>query len=152
VSSRRLLFIRRFHAKLTDFPDLLLHSHKYGPEAAQATQLLGGSVRNVALVYVDVRGIGRQALLKSTAKGFVKTTLKSGNKILLQAHEKDGNARITMADGEVVQQTVNVEVGTPEVTVTPPAVVGPGVNGATTTEGGYPLEKQELFPNVDKRT
>ncbi len=130
------------------------YSHKYGPEAAQATQLLGGSVRNVALVYVDVRGIGRQALLKSTAKGFVKTTLKSGNKVRLQAHEKNGSAQITMADGEVVQPTVTLEVvESPDLSESamPPATAGPAHHEGL-TEQGYPLEKKELFPNVVQRT
>ncbi|EIW70363.1 hypothetical protein TREMEDRAFT_68017 [Tremella mesenterica DSM 1558] len=58
--------------------------HKFGPEAGKATALVGGSVRNVAVVYIDVRGVGRRALLKSTAKGFVKARLKNGETVQLQ--------------------------------------------------------------------
>jgi len=111
--------------------------HKYGPEAAQATQLLGGSVRNVAIVYVDVRGVGRQALLKRTAKGFVKTTLKSGSKVRLQTQEKGMGGQITMSDGEVVQPTAEIQVEAP----TPPKTPGQTTTPATTAQG-YPLEKK----------
>ncbi|KAG6850407.1 hypothetical protein H0H93_013632 [Arthromyces matolae] len=44
--------------------------HKYGPEAAESSQLLTGTARNVGLVYVDMRGIGRRALLKSAGSTF----------------------------------------------------------------------------------
>jgi spartin len=75
--------------------------HKYGPEAGHATALLGGSVRNVAVVYIDVRGVGRKALLKSSAKGFVKARLKNGEVVKLQGDEHgDG----TVGVGEVERE------------------------------------------------
>ncbi|KAJ7684493.1 hypothetical protein DFH06DRAFT_1155820 [Mycena polygramma] len=46
--------------------------HKYGAEAAQSSVLMAGTVRNVALVYIDMRGIGRRALLRRAGKEFVK--------------------------------------------------------------------------------
>jgi len=51
--------------------------HKYGEEAAQSSLLMAGTARNVGLVYVDMRGIGRRALLKRTARTFVKSRVMS---------------------------------------------------------------------------
>ncbi|KAG6907463.1 hypothetical protein DXG01_008847 [Tephrocybe rancida] len=51
--------------------------HKYGPEAAESSLMLAGTARNVGLVYVDMRGIGRRALLKSAGKQFIKGRLSS---------------------------------------------------------------------------
>jgi len=78
----------------------LTSSHKYGPEAGHATALLGGSVRNVAVVYIDVRGVGRSALLKSTAKGFVKIKLKNGEEVRLQGDGREANG-VEVEAGEV---------------------------------------------------
>ncbi len=76
------------------------YSHKYGPEAGHATALLGGSVRNVAVVYIDVRGVGRRALLKSSAKGFVKARLRNGEEIRLQGEGRE-NAGVQVDAGEI---------------------------------------------------
>jgi len=45
---------------------------RYGPEAAQSSLLMAGTARNVGLVYIDMSGIGRRALLKRAGKNFVK--------------------------------------------------------------------------------
>ncbi|KAJ3929179.1 MAG: hypothetical protein NXY57DRAFT_1056245 [Lentinula lateritia] len=47
--------------------------HQYGSEAAQNTALIAGTVRNVALVYIDMRGVGRKALIKRVGKQYVKS-------------------------------------------------------------------------------
>ncbi|ORY32806.1 senescence-associated protein-domain-containing protein [Naematelia encephala] len=75
--------------------------YKYGPEAGKAAALLGGSVRNVTIVYVDIRGVGRQALLKSTAKGFVKARLKDGQEVQLQGEGREGQDGIEVEAGVV---------------------------------------------------
>ncbi|KAF4578427.1 hypothetical protein EYR36_000234 [Pleurotus pulmonarius] len=46
--------------------------HKYGPEAKESSLMFAGSARNVGLVYVDMRGIGRKAILKQAGMQFVK--------------------------------------------------------------------------------
>jgi spartin len=47
-------------------------SHKYGPVAGDNAALAGGTVRNVVLVYVDVRGLGRRAIVKRAVKTWAK--------------------------------------------------------------------------------
>jgi spartin len=100
--------------------------HKYGAEAGQATALLGGSVRNVAVVYIDVRGVGRRALLKSSAKGFVKARLKNGEVVRLQGDE---HADGTVAVGEVEREDGEVVVGMSEVGKSSSVQVGQGKEG-----------------------
>ncbi|THU96322.1 hypothetical protein K435DRAFT_819454 [Dendrothele bispora CBS 962.96] len=51
--------------------------HKYGAEAAQTSTYMTGTARNVALVYIDVRGMGRKALLKRAGKRYVKNKMSS---------------------------------------------------------------------------
>lgn len=51
--------------------------HKYGPEAAESSLLMAGTARNVGLVYVDMKGIGRRALLRKAGKGYVTGKLRS---------------------------------------------------------------------------
>ncbi|PPQ63343.1 hypothetical protein CVT24_006716 [Panaeolus cyanescens] len=54
-------------------------NHKYGPEAAHSSLLMAGTARNVGLVYIDMSGIGRRALLKRAGKTYVKSKLSSRN-------------------------------------------------------------------------
>ncbi|KAF9066403.1 hypothetical protein BDP27DRAFT_1423925 [Rhodocollybia butyracea] len=51
-------------------------NHRYGSEAAQSTALVAGSVKNVGLVYIDLRGVGRKAIIRKVGKQFVKNQLK----------------------------------------------------------------------------
>lgn len=53
--------------------------HKYGDEARAVAHGLGGSVRNVGLVYVDASGVSRRAVIKSVAKGMVVGRVKKDN-------------------------------------------------------------------------
>lgn len=77
--------------------------HKFGAQAGHATALAGGAVRNVAVVYIDVRGIGRKALLKGTAKGFVKARLANGETVMLQAEGREGMAIQQEGGGQAVE-------------------------------------------------
>jgi spartin len=38
---------------------------------------VSGTARNIALVYIDMRGIGRKALIKKVGKAFVSGQVKS---------------------------------------------------------------------------
>jgi spartin len=50
---------------------------RYGPDAGHSSMLLAGTARNVGLVYVDLAGIGRRALLRRAGIQFVKGRLSS---------------------------------------------------------------------------
>lgn len=84
--------------------------HKFGKDAGELTALIGGSVKNVAVVYIDVAGTGRKAILKSTAKGIIKTRLQSGETVELQA-EGQGNG---MKAGEAESKNGDIVVGMAE--------------------------------------
>ena len=47
-------------------------SHRYGETAGDNAALAASTMRNVVLVYVDMRGFGRKALVKRTAKTWAK--------------------------------------------------------------------------------
>ncbi|KAH7928190.1 hypothetical protein BV22DRAFT_1005393 [Leucogyrophana mollusca] len=49
--------------------------HKYGREAAQSAGLITGTGKNIVAVYIDMRGIGRRAIVKRAGKEFVKARL-----------------------------------------------------------------------------
>ncbi|KAF7323272.1 Senescence domain-containing protein [Mycena chlorophos] len=49
--------------------------HRYGAEAAESSVLMTGTAKNFALVYIDLRGIGRRAILRRAGKEFVKGRL-----------------------------------------------------------------------------
>lgn len=51
--------------------------HKYGPEAAESSLLMAGTARNVGLVYIDMSGMGRRALLRRAGMSFVKGRVQS---------------------------------------------------------------------------
>ncbi|KAI0320297.1 hypothetical protein OF83DRAFT_1239174 [Amylostereum chailletii] len=50
-------------------------AHKYGQEAGNNVRMATGTARNVTLVYVDVRGMGRRAIVKKAAKGWMKSSM-----------------------------------------------------------------------------
>lgn len=54
--------------------------HKYGAEAAESSLLMAGTARNVGLVYVDMQGIGRRALLRRAGMSFVKGRVQGSDK------------------------------------------------------------------------
>ncbi|TIB31082.1 hypothetical protein E3P86_03387 [Wallemia ichthyophaga] len=49
----------------------VMAAHKYGPDAGKAVRGVGDSVHNAAIVYIDVKGVSRKALIKSAGKGAV---------------------------------------------------------------------------------
>lgn len=54
-------------------------THKRGEESGQNAALATGTARNVALVHVDMKGIGRKAIIRRLGKEYARTTLSSGN-------------------------------------------------------------------------
>ncbi|CAE6533955.1 unnamed protein product [Rhizoctonia solani] len=64
--------------------------HRYGPEAGAHTRHLGETVRNVGVVYVDARGVGRRALIKRAGKRVIKGRLGSGKEVVLGDEQTTG--------------------------------------------------------------
>ncbi|KAG7287104.1 hypothetical protein NEMBOFW57_006609 [Staphylotrichum longicolle] len=57
--------------------------HKWGDEAGDISRSVGGGVKNVGLVYIDVTGVSRRAILKSVAKGMVVGHTATGDSIVV---------------------------------------------------------------------
>ncbi|KAG9554541.1 hypothetical protein KCU79_g11372, partial [Aureobasidium melanogenum] len=57
--------------------------HRYGAEAGSITSSLAGGVKNVGLVYIDVTGVSRRAVLKSVAKGMVVGKVRNGGQVIV---------------------------------------------------------------------
>lgn len=57
--------------------------HKWGAEAGEVSRNLGGGFKNVGLVYIDVTGVSRRAVLKSVAKGMVVGKVKGGGQVIV---------------------------------------------------------------------
>jgi hypothetical protein len=79
----------------------------------------------VALVYVDVRGVGRKTLINSGKKGIkgtIKTRLQSGEEITLKA-EEGSNGTVQLGQGQQLAQDLTLQVNSP---ATPSATSPPG--------------------------
>lgn len=63
--------------------------HRWGEEAGQVSKNLGGGFKNVGLVYIDVTGVSRRAILKSVAKGMVVGKVKGGGEIIVGGTESN---------------------------------------------------------------
>jgi spartin len=55
-------------------------------------------VRNVGLVYIDVTGVSRRAILKSVAKGMVVGEVKGGGRVIVGG-QGDENISVTGGNG-----------------------------------------------------
>jgi spartin len=58
-------------------------SHKWGSDAGEVSQTLAGGFKNVALVYIDVTGVSRRAVIKSVAKGMVIGHVSDGREVVV---------------------------------------------------------------------
>lgn len=58
-------------------------SHRWGEQAGSLAGNLGGGVTNVGLVYIDVMGVSRKAVLKSVAKGMVIGKVRGGGQVIV---------------------------------------------------------------------
>jgi spartin len=57
--------------------------HRWGAEAGEAAKHIGGGFKNVGLVYIDVAGVSRRAILKSVAKGMVVGKVAGGGQVIV---------------------------------------------------------------------
>jgi len=83
--------------------------HKWGPEAGEVSRSIGGGIKNVGLVYIDVTGVSRRAVLKSVAKGMVVGRTANGDQIIVGGG--DGGMVTVGADGKEQQQVITAGSG-----------------------------------------
>lgn len=57
--------------------------HRYGSEAGSIAADLAGGVKNVGLVYIDVTGVSRRAVIKSVAKGMLVGRVRGGGDVIV---------------------------------------------------------------------
>ncbi|KAH8723203.1 senescence-associated protein-domain-containing protein [Phaeosphaeriaceae sp. PMI808] len=128
--------------------------HKYGAEAGSITSGLAGGVKNVGLVYIDVTGVSRRAIIKSVAKGMVVGKVK----------DKRGNEQTVMVgggDGGAVNPTdLNPQLGVSN-TGANPSIAGSAPGGQIGFGSGAPpsyrtgvgesLEGQPVYYPPEKR-
>lgn len=57
--------------------------HKWGPDAGEVSRGLSSGVKNVGLVYIDVTGVSRRAVLKSAVKGMVVGRVAGGGQVIV---------------------------------------------------------------------
>ncbi|CAE6454585.1 unnamed protein product [Rhizoctonia solani] len=73
--------------------------HRYGPEAGAHARHFGETVRNVGVVYIDARGVGRRALIKRAGKRVIKGRLGSGKEVMLGDEQTAGGVGQLHAPG-----------------------------------------------------
>ena len=64
--------------------------HRYGDQAGGLTSQLAGGVKNVGLVYIDVTGVSRRAVIKSVAKGMVVGKVRGGGDVVVGGGDGGG--------------------------------------------------------------
>ncbi|WKT48707.1 Senescence/spartin-associated, C-terminal [Fusarium oxysporum f. sp. vasinfectum] len=74
--------------------------HRWGEEAGELSRNLGGGVKNVGLVYIDVTGVSRRAILKSVAKGMVVGKVKGGGEIIVGGTDNKPNFETREGNGQ----------------------------------------------------
>lgn len=70
-------------------------THRWGNEAGELSKHISGSVKNVGLVYIDVTGVSRRAVIKAVGKGMVVGRVKGGGQIIVS----DDMAAVEPGDG-----------------------------------------------------
>lgn len=66
-------------------------SSKWGNEAGEVTRHLTGGIKNVGLVYIDVTGVSRRAIIKSVAKGMVVGHVPGGGNLVVGGGDGGGS-------------------------------------------------------------
>ncbi|KAL5594166.1 hypothetical protein BROUX41_001211 [Berkeleyomyces rouxiae] len=64
--------------------------HRWGAEAGDLSRNVGSGFKNVALVYIDVTGVSRKAILKKVAKGMIVGKVSKGGGNIVVGGD-DGN-------------------------------------------------------------
>ncbi|KAL2261122.1 hypothetical protein VTK26DRAFT_4685 [Humicola hyalothermophila] len=82
-------------------------AHKWGAEAGDVARGLGGGVKNVGLVYIDVTGVSRRAIIKSVAKGMVVGRTEKGDAVIVGG----GDGGVAVMDQGAGQAQAQAQIG-----------------------------------------
>ncbi|KAI1337446.1 senescence-associated protein-domain-containing protein [Xylariaceae sp. FL0016] len=80
-------------------------THRWGAEAGELSQHIGGSVKNVGLVYIDVTGVSRRAIVKAVGKGMVVGKVKIGENQTADVVVGDDTGGVVAVQSENNSQT-----------------------------------------------
>lgn len=86
--------------------------HRWGEEAGALTRDVGAGVKNVGLVYIDVTGVSRRAIIKSVAKGMVVGHTASGQQVVVGGGDggvMPGEGSTIAAGGSTMNSNQSVE-------------------------------------------
>jgi len=78
-------------------------THRWGDEAGDVSRSIGGGVKNVGLVYIDVTGVSRRAIIKSVAKGMVVGRTVGGQQVVVGGG--DGGLMTAGSDAQSVNSS-----------------------------------------------
>ncbi|OCL14098.1 hypothetical protein AOQ84DRAFT_222863 [Glonium stellatum] len=114
--------------------------HKYGPDAGSIAADLAGGVKNVGLVYIDVTGVSRRAVIKSVAKGMVVGRVKGGGDIVVGGGDGGVINPNDLKQGGATNDNIHMG-GTPSVVSFGNAAPSMYSSGVGEPLGSYPDEK-----------
>jgi len=117
--------------------------HKYGPDASQAALQMGDSARNVSMVYIDVRGVGRRTLLRKAGRQIVFGSKRQGKDGRMETVQQEvifdygGNPHLTTTPGPPAISPQRSYTAPPPGPPPPPYLPGYGAAGSSMSSG-YP--------------
>ncbi|KAG8829255.1 hypothetical protein FRC17_006883 [Serendipita sp. 399] len=106
--------------------------HKYGGDMGNAVGMVGDSVRNVGVVYIDARGVGRRALLRVAGKRILKAKM-GGREVVFQ---EQGMGRGQILVNQQSPSPGGSNVATPAGYGSPPPYPPPGQPPYQAYKGG----------------
>ncbi|GAA5981563.1 hypothetical protein JCM10908_004155 [Rhodotorula pacifica] len=111
-------------------------NHSYGNEAAVLADNVGSSVKHVALVYIDARGITRRALVKGVGVGAIKARMADGSQLYLSGNDSELKQIEAAANEEAAAQGQGQGQGRKALGAAPSSLSDSKTPAAATAAGG----------------
>jgi len=119
--------------------------HKYGEQAGSIATELAGGVKNVGLVYIDVTGVSRRALIKSVAKGMVVGKVRGGGEVVVGGGD-GGQVPPEVSDKLRMEQQASGALPNPSSSNAGSSINADGYGGVNINPGGYGPQGGEYHP------